>query len=130
MTTNSVHDSDAAAARAAEVASRIDETWPDEAARERIRRALFTYGEDPGEREPERVRLAILKLADGREDSIARFVRDAKRDYRDVLMWAEYPREGAALWSLRKNLSPEEEARLAELRRADRQEMENWRRKS
>ena len=41
----------------------------------------------------ERVQLAILKLSDGNEDKLREFVAVAKRDYRDVLFWAEYPEE-------------------------------------
>ena len=52
---------------------------------------LSLYGEKSYEREVERVRLAVLKLANGELTRLIKFVDDAKRDYRDVLMWAEYP---------------------------------------
>lgn len=51
---------------------------------------LAAYGERPHEREIERVQLDILKLASGRFDAIPELVRKARRDYRDILMWAEY----------------------------------------
>jgi hypothetical protein len=35
-----------------------------------------------------RVRLAILKLAQGDLPRLGRLVQDAKRDYRDVLAWS------------------------------------------
>ncbi|PYJ75353.1 MAG: hypothetical protein DME72_00020 [Verrucomicrobia bacterium] len=54
---------------------------------------LDGYGADPHERERERVRLAILKLSAGSEEKMREYVAVAKRDYRDVLFWAEYPEE-------------------------------------
>lgn len=43
------------------------------------------------ERERERVQLAILKLSAGTGEKLREFLAVAKRDYRDVLVWAEYP---------------------------------------
>ena len=54
---------------------------------------LDGYGADPHERERERVQLAILKLSAGSEEKMREYVAVAKRDYRDVLFWAEYPEE-------------------------------------
>src|SRR5437870_4813424 len=54
---------------------------------------LDTYGVESYERERERVQLAILKLSDGNEEKVREFVAVAKRDYRDVLFWAEHPEE-------------------------------------
>lgn len=48
---------------------------------------LDLYGLEPYERETERVRLAIIHLADGNEDQLRYFVQIAKTDYRDVLHW-------------------------------------------
>ncbi len=47
----------------------------------------------PYERERERVQLAILHLSNGDLDKVRHDVAVAKLDYRDVLYWAEYPRE-------------------------------------
>ena len=44
-------------------------------------------------REPDRVRLAILALADGELAEVQRLLGAANEDYRDVLYWAEYPEE-------------------------------------
>jgi hypothetical protein len=55
--------------------------------------SLDNYGFEPYERERERVQLAILKLSDGSEEKLREFIAVAKRDYRDVLLWAEYPEE-------------------------------------
>ena len=54
---------------------------------------LDTYGVESYERERERVQLAILKLGEGNEKKLREFVAVARRDYRDVLFWAEYPEE-------------------------------------
>ena len=59
----------------------------------RVLELLDTYGVEPYERERERVQLAILKLSDGDEEKLREFVAVAKRDYRDVLFWAENPEE-------------------------------------
>jgi hypothetical protein len=49
------------------------------------------YADDDSE--PARVRLAVLKLSEGRLDLLEHYVMAASRDYRDVLAWAEYPEE-------------------------------------
>lgn len=54
-------------------------------------RQLEEYGKEAWEDASTRVRLAILKLANGDIDSLKRFIETAKRDYRDVLAYAEYP---------------------------------------
>ena len=54
---------------------------------------LDTYGVESYERERKRVQLAILKLSAGNEEKLREFVAVAKRDYRDVLFWAEHPEE-------------------------------------
>src|SRR6266581_3534628 len=59
----------------------------------RVLELLDTYGVEPYERERERVQLAILKLSEGNEEKLREFVAVAKRDYRDVLFWAENPDE-------------------------------------
>ena len=52
---------------------------------------LDGYGTDAGHREPDRVHLAILKLAVGNLERVRSEIENAKRDYRDVLGAAEYP---------------------------------------
>lgn len=54
---------------------------------------LGSYGIEAWERERERVQCAIVALAQGSEAKLAELVALAKRDYRDVLLWAEYPAE-------------------------------------
>ena len=52
---------------------------------------LAEYGTEKWHPEPARVRLAILKLANGSLEKLRSAVDRAKRDYRDVLAPAEYP---------------------------------------
>jgi hypothetical protein len=59
----------------------------------RVLELLDSYGVESYERERERVQLAILKLSAGREAKVREYVVVAKRDYRDMLFWAEYPEE-------------------------------------
>jgi hypothetical protein len=54
---------------------------------------LDSYGVEPYERECERVQLAILKLSGGSIEELLSHLEVAKRDYRDVLAWAEFPHE-------------------------------------
>src|SRR5438045_9768465 len=75
-----------------EVVAVVQKTFP-EASHSRVLESLDTYGVESYERERERVQLAILKLSAGSEEKVREFVAVAKRDYRDVLFWAEYPEE-------------------------------------
>ena len=59
----------------------------------RVEQALESYGALPHEREPERVKADILALARGDLQEVLTLVARARRDYRDILFWAEYPRE-------------------------------------
>ena len=70
----------------------VQKTFPEDA-RARVLGLLDTYGIESFERERERVQLAILKLSDGSEEKLREFVAVAKRDYRDVLFWADNPEE-------------------------------------
>ena len=54
---------------------------------------LDAYGTESYEKERERVQLAIVALSEGDEAKRGQFIAAAKRDYRDVLFWAEYPEE-------------------------------------
>ncbi len=74
----------------ARIRRRIEQDFPLQA-REEVSNALARYGEQPHEREPERVQLAVLILADGNLDKIAHYLEVASKDYRDVLWWSETP---------------------------------------
>ena len=72
---------------------------------------LATYGGESWHREPTRVKLAVLKLAHRDLQELERFTAAAKTDYRDVLMWAEYPAYA------RESLNASEQAREAAVER-------------
>lgn len=55
-----------------------------------ILKVLKLYGTDGGEKETERVRLAVLKLCGGDLSELHELTAAAKEDYRDVLAWAEF----------------------------------------
>ena len=113
-------------AAAREIDRKIDAMWTDPVERARVLTEMQKFGTEAYEREAERVRLAILKLCDARTERVIELVAAAKRDSRDVLMWAEYPGEGQALWTTRSDLSTEEQLRLEDLRRRDRQQYQDW----
>ena len=52
---------------------------------------LAEYGPKAWHNEPTRVRLAILRMADGNLDELRKALAVAQTDYRDVLAVAEYP---------------------------------------
>jgi hypothetical protein len=58
---------------------------------ERVFSILAQYGAENWHREPERVRIAALKLAGGNLERLIRAIATAHADYRDVLAQAEYP---------------------------------------
>jgi hypothetical protein len=130
MTVDDARSDDADDGLSPAVARRVARMWPVEEDRRRVRAALATYGTESHEGEQERVRLAILKLAEGDAAQLPALVATAKRDYRDVLMWAEYPEQGRATWAWRANLTQADQDRLRELRRRDREQYEAWLRAS
>ena len=60
---------------------------------------LEAYGTESYEQEPPRVRLAILKLTGPDLSQIKKYTDMARQDYRDILAWAEYPRQSKK-WSV------------------------------
>lgn len=52
---------------------------------------LDLYGTLDHERERERVQHCVLKLSEGDIGRLVSLLDAAMRDYRDVIMWAEYP---------------------------------------
>jgi hypothetical protein len=109
-----------------DIIQKVNAMWSDPLERERVLNELQKYGQETYEQGTERVRLAILKLCNAHIDKVIELVAAAKRDYRDVLMWAEYPSEGQALWTLRPDLSKEEQIKLDDLRRQDRLQYQDW----
>ena len=90
-----------------EVVAVVRKTFP-EISWGRVLVLLDTYGVESYERERERVQLAILKLSEGNEEKLRKFVAVAKRDYRDVLFWADNPEEA-------KLDTPEKRARIKKM---------------
>jgi hypothetical protein len=81
---------------------------------------LESYGSAAHEREPIRIRVAALKLSNGRIDELEHLIAHARQDYRDVLAWAEFPEELVRpTWNL-----PED--RVAQIRAADRAQYLEW----
>ena len=78
---------------------------------------LDAYGTEEYERERDRVQLAVMKLANGSVDALAREMQIAKLDYRDVLSPAEYP---TYRWG------EKDEGKLREMYRADWQQYSDW----
>ncbi len=52
---------------------------------------LAEYGSEDWHREALRVQAAAMYLAEGNLEELGRVVAIAKRDYRDILFWAEFP---------------------------------------
>ena len=83
---------------------------------------LNEYGTEDWQRGANRVRLAVLKLADGDLRALRREIDTAKIDYRDALAYAEYP-------GYMQKVSPS--ARLSEVEiekiiRADWTQYQSW----
>ena len=83
---------------------------------------LNEYGTVEWQHEPQRVRLAALKLADGSLDNLRRQIEWAKCDYRDVLAPAEYP-EYTRQWSRIQQLLDTERDKII---KADWQQYNEW----
>ena len=66
-----------------------------------------------------RVQLAVLKLVNGRLAELPRHLEMARVDYRDVLMWAEYPADAKVGWGE----APEAHQ---DAYRADREQYQTW----
>jgi len=104
------------------VLEKVRQYWPDGDPQE-IMAVLDAYGTEPYERGRDRVQLAIIKLSGGKRDRLEALVQTAKRDYRDVLAYAEYPEEMRTGPIAMRQLSAEE-ARA--LRRRDKAQYRKW----
>ena len=93
--------------------------FPDKEKRNEVETILDTYGTEKYEQEPLRVRLAILKVSGSDLEEIKRTTALAKQDFRDILTWAEYPRQS-------KKWSMPEGPKKQKLIDADRAEYKTW----
>lgn len=98
---------------------KLESLFPDVKTRAKVINTLKSYGVERYEQEPTRVRLAILKLSGNDPDQIQANTRYAKEDFRDVLMWAEYRRQGGK-WSTPNG------PKKQKLSAVDRLEYEDW----
>jgi hypothetical protein len=57
------------------------------------REHLPTSSDLPSEAPLDRVQIAVIRLAGGDIDALAHYSGRAKGDWRDVLYWADHPRE-------------------------------------
>jgi hypothetical protein len=74
------------------VLDRVQRDFPPEDCDE-VLEILSFYGTQDYEREQERVLLAVLDLTKGSKEAVWDYVDRAKKDYRDILFWSEYPEE-------------------------------------
>ena len=98
---------------------KLESLFQDAQVRAEVLTLLETYGEEDYENEISRVKLAILKLAGSDLNEISKYTLMAKQDYRDVLAWAEYPRQS-------ENWSVSDSQRKNKLIQADREEHQKW----
>ena len=102
------------------VQKKLRDCFPDaEAAAAAALALLNGYGAQPWHREADRVRLAMLMQSRGELGRLRELAALADRDYRDVLVGAEYPEEFQA--SLR---TPPEA--MAAIRRRDLEQYQRW----
>jgi hypothetical protein len=83
----------------AKLQNKLEKIFPEQSEREKASEILSEYGRETHEQEPTRVRLAILKIAGSNIEKLQVFTSAAQSDYRDVLSWAEYPRQSKN-WSV------------------------------
>ena len=105
-----------------QVIHKIGRVWPGEEL-DQILRILDQYGMDHSEFNQSRVHLAIIKESEGRVERLPELTSVAKRDYRDIVAWAEYPEEFRMSAAEMKSLS--HEGRQAILER-DRNQYLRW----
>lgn len=102
------------------LARKLRTLFPDEAARAEVVGLLNRYGSETYEREADRVRLDILKLAGPAMEAVKTWVKIAKTDYRDVLASAEYPNQmRSPTWKL-------PEADRLQIEAVDRRQYDDW----
>jgi len=87
-----------------------------------VQTMLKEYGVEDWQRETDRVRLAILKLANRDIEQLRYWLEQAKRDYRDVLGPAEYPLYGKK-WGRMDRASEEEQREIID---TDWAQYERW----
>ena len=77
----------------APVESALEQAFPDVNNRTQARDRLLSLDSLPANSPRERVMLAVLALAAGDLTAVSHFVERAIKDWRDVIYWAENPRD-------------------------------------
>jgi hypothetical protein len=104
---------------------KISSLWSSDLDRDRVREALASDVADSFE--SERVALAILKICDGDLEKVLSLVAEARLDYRDILMAAEYPEQGlAVIAAARPGATEDDRWRSEEAQQRDREQFEEW----
>ncbi|KAA3647644.1 MAG: hypothetical protein DWP95_02840 [Proteobacteria bacterium] len=93
--------------------------FPEVEVRNTAKSILDSYGVESYEQEPVRVRLAIIKLSGSDIEELRKTTKAAKKDFRDILSWAEYPRQSIK-WSFTNGLKNKK------LAKKDRAEYKKW----
>jgi hypothetical protein len=101
------------------LSQKIQSLFPNQQTSISARVILYAYGTEDHEQEPTRVRLAILKLSGNDLDGLKKMTEFAKQDFRDILAWAEYPRQA-------KRSSMPDGPDKNKLIETDRAEYEEW----
>ena len=99
--------------------NKLKKIFLDEKDRKDVISILNEYGKEKHEQEPDRVRLAILKISIDTIESIKHNTDFAKQDFRDILVAAEYPNQS-------KEWSMPDGTKKQKLISKDRLQYENW----
>jgi hypothetical protein len=75
-----------------DVVAAVQRAFPNKLVSE-VLKLLDTYGVQSYERERERVQIAVVTLSEGDELKLQYFIDVARKDYRDVLFWADCPEQ-------------------------------------
>ncbi len=99
--------------------------WPDEV--DELLRQLDALRElSPSEEGLARIQLAVIKLSRGNRDELKQNIEAARRDYRDVLAYAEYPKQTKAAHLNHFNLTKAEQIESKAIRKSDREQYLAW----
>lgn len=99
----------------------LEKMFPDDEERDLVEETLAQYGHAEFQREWDRVKMAILKLAGKSPERVRYYTLMACRDYRDVVSAAEYPRQ-TGKYDLKKT----DPSRYDELVIEDRKQYQDW----
>jgi hypothetical protein len=99
----------------------LEKIFPREDERDEVVQILEQYGRAEFQKEPDRVKMAILKLAGKSPERVRYYTLMACRDYRDILSAAEYPKQ-IGYYKLRED-DPDQYDRIV---MEDREQYQDW----